>query len=92
MTDVHVPTGVDYGDIVASTNPAYGQHKRGHQYAVISSSLQPPTMAGIANYEVPLPPPPQRHLPAVPLPTQPQGSDGGGIFEEAVYEHIPGDQ
>ena len=97
MTAVHGLTGVEYADIIASTNPAYGQGKRGeegHEYAAISSSHQPPppATADIGNYEVPLPHPHQCHLPAVSLPTQLQGSDGGGVCEEAVYECIPGDQ
>lgn len=100
MTTIHDPTGVDYVGITTSTNLAYGKFKQGggskgdHEYEVVSASHQspPPVSAEKGGYEVPLPPPPQSHVPAMPLSAQHQGSDGGGESGEAVYEHICGDQ
>lgn len=100
MTTIPDPTGVEYVGITTSTNLAYGKFKQeganeeDHEYEVVSISSQPPLPASAdkGGYEVPLPPPPQSHVPAVPLSAQHQGSDGGGKSGEAVYDHIAGIQ
>ena len=80
--------------ITTTTNTAYEVMKQGggqegdHEYELVSSPGGPPHAKDLEGaYEIPSLPTPHQPLPAVP----PPGSVGGAE-EEAVYEHIPGDQ
>ena len=85
--------------ITTTTNTAYEVMKQGggqegdHEYELVSSPRGPPHARDLEGaYETPSLPTPHQPLPAVPPAeaTPTPGSVGGA--EEAVYEHIPGDQ